>query len=432
MPSFLPVLLLFSCQRPEDGLQLSRMAPYGASVGGLTVALREADGSTLSDALSVTVQTRLGEGEWQEAEVVEVGAADHLEIVLVADNSGSEEGLLAPISEGVASFGHAVLAGGEEAQVALVRVSTEATVLLPLSDDEDAWESAVDGLFIANGWTALWDGVRRGNEVLADGAEVAAAGGLEVCLEQARRGVVVFTDGQDNNSSDEQESSYAGDGVDTTLADLFSLSVLGVGTPVYAVGVGHEVAEDQLGLLADGSGGAWRGIDAYEELSTALVETVDGIYDEVPVCFEAASCEHDQGLISVSDGTHTWEAWVDLPALCGCTRTRGYWSTHEEDWPLAELTLGDAVYTAEACLEILDSSTGGDKSLQLASQLIASKLNVAAGADDEEISSVIEAADAWLVEHPPGSGTRSWDGGEELKDALDAWNNGDTGPGHCD
>ncbi|MCK6504298.1 VWA domain-containing protein [Myxococcota bacterium] len=426
-----PLLLVLACQTSQDQVQLSRLAPHGGGVGGVTVAIRRADGAVEGGDLDVTVQTRLGEGDWAAAEVSLAGAEDHLEVVLVADNSGSEEGYLEPMQEGVRAFGHHLLELGDEERVGLVRVSTVASAALGLTDDAEAWDLAVDELFIANGWTALWDGVRLGNEVLADGSQVQAGGGLEVCLTQPRRGVVVFTDGQENNSADEHDTRYDGDGIDTTVEELLDLSVLGVPTPIYAVGIGDEVDHDQLALLAAGSGGAWREIAAVDELASALTETVDGLYDEVPVCFEAADCSHDQALISVSDGVDTWQATVELPALCGCTRTRGYWQTHEE-WPVDSLELGGVGYSQAECDAILESSTGGDNSLQLAAQLIAAKLNVAAGADDADIATVIEAADAWLVEHPPGSGARSWDGGEALKDALDAWNNGETGPGHCD
>ncbi|RME22446.1 MAG: VWA domain-containing protein [Deltaproteobacteria bacterium] len=353
---------------------------------------------------------------------------------------------------GVDAFGEAVLGRGLGDRVGLVRVSTQSEIVLPLTDDPDAWSAAVDGLTIANGWTALWDGVRLGNEVLEAGATAAAGTGLEVCLSQARRSVVVFTDGQENNSADEHATSYPGDGIDTTLDDLEQLHVLGIPTPVWTVGIGDGVDEDALAELAARTGGAYTAIDGYAELASTLTATAEGLSDEIPVCFEAASCDHTEGLVLVVDGEESFEATFSLPALCadgddgsgdggatgdgGCTRTRGYWSTHEDDWPVDHLTLGDRDYDRDACLDILGAPTRGDKSLQLASQLIAAKLNVAAGADDADVASTIGAADAWLVDHDDGDGVPlgvgDWDGAEEIKDALDAWNNGDSGPGHCD
>ena len=117
----------------------------------------------------------------------------------------------------------------------------------------------------------------------------------------------------------------------------------------------------------------------------------------------------------------------------GCTYTRGFWLNHPEDWPVDMLTLGDEVFTQEQLLEILSTPARGDKSLILAQQLIASKLNVANGADDSEIAGTIADADQWLIDNGGvGSGQRNWNGGEELKNMLDAYNNGEIGPGHCD
>ena len=51
-------------------------------------------------------------------------------------------------------------------RVGLVRVSTVARVLSPLTEDLDEFRSALETLRVKNGWTALWDGLRVGHEVL--------------------------------------------------------------------------------------------------------------------------------------------------------------------------------------------------------------------------------------------------------------------------
>jgi hypothetical protein len=79
-----------------------------------------------------------------------------------------------------------------------------------------------------------------------------------------------------------------------------------------------------------------------------------------------------------------------------------------------------------------DSSNGINK---LYAQLLGAKLNGASGADTSAVAAVIAAADAFLATHD----TLSW---SSLSDAqksqvnswmssLDAYNNGQTGPGHC-
>ncbi|MEZ4703167.1 MAG: T9SS type A sorting domain-containing protein [Rhodothermales bacterium] len=116
----------------------------------------------------------------------------------------------------------------------------------------------------------------------------------------------------------------------------------------------------------------------------------------------------------------------------GCSFTLGYWKTHEEAWPVDQLTLGNTVYAKSALLGILNASPKGDKTIILAHQLIAAKLNVANSADDTDIASTITAADAWLIANGPiGNGIKNWNGGEPLSSTLDDYNNGLIGPGHC-
>jgi len=121
------------------------------------------------------------------------------------------------------------------------------------------------------------------------------------------------------------------------------------------------------------------------------------------------------------------------PPPGGCSYTQGFWKTHPEAWPVDQLTLGNVVYTKAQLLDIFNASPKGDKTLILAHQLIAAKLNVANGADDTDIASTISAADAWLIANGPvGNGNKDWNGGETLSNTLDAYNNGEIGPGHCD
>jgi hypothetical protein len=114
-------------------------------------------------------------------------------------------------------------------------------------------------------------------------------------------------------------------------------------------------------------------------------------------------------------------------------RTIGFWANHPEDWPLADLTVGGVVYTQDEALSLLVSGKGGspvagDVTRQLFSQTVATKLNLAAGAD-ACIAPTVGLADDWLAVNPVGSGVSGsdpvWlDDGEPIKDALDAYNNG--------
>lgn len=116
-----------------------------------------------------------------------------------------------------------------------------------------------------------------------------------------------------------------------------------------------------------------------------------------------------------------------------CTLTQGFWKNHEEVWPVEELILGGTTYTKAQLLVILRTAPRGDATYILIHQLIAAKLNLAEGADPTAIATTLADADAWLASHPLGSNPKGADRevGTALAAALDAYNNGVTGPGHC-
>lgn len=180
------------------------------------------------------------------------------DIALVIDNSGSESGTLNDVRDAAARlFEHVEGANG---RVSLVRVSTETRVLQPLSGDMEAARAALGDLHVSNGWTALYDGIRVGNETLGGAVlteDGQSAGSMDdFCGTDPQRAILMFTDGQENNSSDEHASeNYPGDGINTRLEDLARLQARGVSTPIYSVGLGDEVDHDVLRGLAESSGG---------------------------------------------------------------------------------------------------------------------------------------------------------------------------------
>jgi len=116
-----------------------------------------------------------------------------------------------------------------------------------------------------------------------------------------------------------------------------------------------------------------------------------------------------------------------------CTHSPAYWLVYPRQWPLKELSLGGRLYSRQAALEILGSASDEDASLLLAWQLIAARLNAAAGADTTVILDALLAADLWLEAHPPGSAPLppARDQALVLTEILEAYNLGQTGPGAC-
>ncbi|HZS34690.1 MAG TPA: hypothetical protein VFC42_15110 [Methylomirabilota bacterium] len=129
----------------------------------------------------------------------------------------------------------------------------------------------------------------------------------------------------------------------------------------------------------------------------------------------------------------------------GCTFTQGYWKTHGPEgcatgnnvnqWPVTSLTLGTVVYTDLQLCSILNKPASGNGLITLAHQLIAAKLNIANGADGSAIATAIANADTLigaLVVPPVGSGSLTPASVSTLVTALQDYNEGLVGPGHCD
>jgi hypothetical protein len=119
-----------------------------------------------------------------------------------------------------------------------------------------------------------------------------------------------------------------------------------------------------------------------------------------------------------------------------CTFTQGYWKTHyPAAWPVfTTMMLGNVAYTPAQLEAIFNKQANGNGLISLAHQLIAAKLNILAGADGSSIQSVINNADALignLVVPPVGGGTLAPALTDADTNALDDYNNGLTGPGHC-
>lgn len=307
----LPVCALltvtFGCDvvdEPEERIRLAAVGKAKAprqTAGAINVLDTQGEPVSLSRGnLSVTVHTRGSNAVWSAASEVTIDfeAPPLLDVVMVADNSGSEDGFLPDIQGGISSFAHRILAREHDDRVGMIRVSTVADIRHPMTTSQDSYEGAIDELFITNGWTALWDGVRMANDLLvASAADPRGVTGQ--CYGGRLPAIVAFTDGYDNNSSDEHDTRYEGDGIDTTFNDLRDLQVGGIATTVHTVGVADDIDEEALQLLASETGGKYTNIDTYGQLVGALHGAAAKLQSMVPVCFEPARCDDDEALITV-------------------------------------------------------------------------------------------------------------------------------------
>ena len=80
-----------------------------------------------------------------------------------------------------------------------------------------------------------------------------------------------------------------------------------------------------------------------------------------------------------------------------CPLGQGYWTNHPESWATTSLMLGTQFYTQAELLALVPGG-GGDASTILAVQLLAAKLNIAAGADPTPVSAALLTADSLLAQ----------------------------------
>jgi hypothetical protein len=146
---------------------------------------------------------------------------------------------------------------------------------------------------------------------------------------------------------------------------------------------------------------------------------------------------------------------VTIECALGCTRTQGYWRTHNDSFRGGAPTDGtwyallgnegeQATFFPQgeedegvpSYFDVMWTSPKGNAYYLLARQYIAAKLNVEAGASAVEIASAITAAEQLLADTTlasarrlRGDDRREW---IELAGTLADYNEGRIGPGHCD
>jgi hypothetical protein len=307
-------------QPPEVGPDGSAAAAdAGASCQqvrlGAGVIVHDASGAPMAvdpDHTRVIVETRSGGGTWEPAPdvTVEWGVPPPLDVSIVADNSGSEQGHLAIEQTSIMAFADRVYKDAASNRVGLVRVSTGANIYEPLTTDGASFDTAVDTLFIHDGWTALWKGARLANDVLAGAPPRVPTS----CFPGAYRSVVLFTDGQDNNSS-AQKSTYDDDGINTTFQDVLTLHVGPMPTAIYTIGVGNQVDETQLQTLATSTGGQYAKIADWSKLEDAMLGAAAQLEGLFPVCFVPTCGAVDARItvVRISDGATLGTQIIALP-----------------------------------------------------------------------------------------------------------------------
>jgi hypothetical protein len=139
----------------------------------------------------------------------------------------------------------------------------------------------------------------------------------------------------------------------------------------------------------------------------------------------------------------TWRIDIDVPCS-GCTLTPGYWKTHSASGPApyddtwATLASGEATaffLSGKSWYGALWTAPQGNAYWILAHAYIAAYLNGQNGASTAAVSAAMDSAVTLFETYTPtqvGTTRALRPSFIALAATLDAYNNGDTGPGHCD
>ena len=116
-----------------------------------------------------------------------------------------------------------------------------------------------------------------------------------------------------------------------------------------------------------------------------------------------------------------------------CTLPLLYWVAHPDSWSLEEIEAGGIIYPASEAADLLRVAPQEEISLQLRQQIIAAQLNLAAGADLGEWLAMVQFADDWLRQHPPGTPLNpdEMEDGRNFVTTLNGLLAGRIGPGAC-
>ena len=166
------------------------------------------------------------QGRTQSATVDVATEQAPIALALVLDTSGSMAGR--PLADAKAAMGQLIRSLGPKDQSAVLTFNTRVVIDQSLTTDKDALVAATDAA-VAAGNTAIFDAVAKAVDVLAAASP------------QARRAIVLLTDGVDNSSA-------------TSLRTV-SERIQAQGYPVYVVGLGTSLDRPTLQALADASRG---------------------------------------------------------------------------------------------------------------------------------------------------------------------------------
>jgi VWFA-related protein len=157
-------------------------------------------------------------------------AVNPIAVVLALDSSGSMRSATEAVKDAARTFVEALRA---DDSLAVLQFADHASFVHDLTRNRQIALAAVDA-YVAKGGTALYDSMAEASSRLQ--------------REQARRVVVVLTDGRD------EDNPGTGPGSEHTLEQVLA-SIRTTGTTVFAIGLGPRVDRGPLERMAQSTGG---------------------------------------------------------------------------------------------------------------------------------------------------------------------------------
>lgn len=135
------------------------------------------------------------------------------------------------------------------------------------------------------------------------------------------------------------------------------------------------------------------------------------------------------------NGFHSAKATFTNEAVVhenGCTVTLGWYKNHTSSWPSGALTPNTVFDGWTSLINVLNTQPKGSQYIILAHQYITALLNIQGGASvPPAVQTALNTAEAYFT----GGGNGTGDPNVNITGVstiLDDYNNGLTGPGHCD
>ncbi len=227
---------------------------------GLYFTLLDSDQQVVSDAKIDSATVQLGDGSTYDASVEQ--PTSKVYIVLVLDASGSMAGAMPTMRDAAAQ---AVKNAPDQSVFAVIQFNDKITLIQDFSEDRQQVADKIGTIrAVPNAGTCLYDAVYRGIELL-DAAP------------RGRRGVILFTDGNDVTAQGTPCSQHVLDDV-TALATQQDSRV-----PIHTIGLSsggaNSINEDELRNMASATGG-FSEIGDQNSLSLLFQKIIDGLANQ--------------------------------------------------------------------------------------------------------------------------------------------------------